>query len=320
VGDRPLSHVEIETPVPGPNEVSIDVAACGVCRTDLQVVEGDLEPRRLPVVPGHQIVGRIAVVGPEVTRWRRGDRAGLAWLGGACGTCDRCEEGLENLCDSAVFTGWDTDGGYAETVVANADFVLRIPDSFDDLEAAPLMCGGVIGYRALKLSGIEPGQKLGLYGFGASALLALQVAVHWDCEVYVTTRSEAGRRRALEFGAVWAGGYDQEPPAPLDGVVTFAPVGSVVVDALRALRPGGTIAVNAIHLDAVPEFSYDLLWQERSIRSVANFTRRDAEEFLALAAAIPITTMVELYPLSQANEALQRLAESGIEGAAVLVP
>ena len=318
VGERPLDRVDVAVPEPGPNEVQIDVAACGVCRTDLQIVEGDLEARRLPIIPGHQIVGRITRVGSDVAGWNPGDRAGVAWLAGACGACDRCVEGLENLCDDAVFTGWDRNGGYAQTVVADAEFALAIPDSFDDLEAAPLMCGGVIGYRALKLSGVEPGGKVGLFGFGASALLALQVAVHRGCKAYVITRSQAGRRRALEMGATWAGGYDQVPPVALDGAITFAPVGSVVVEALQAIRPGGTVAVNAIHLDAIPEFDYDLLWRERVVRSVANFTRRDAEEFLALAADIPIETVVDAYPLGRANEALQALDSGRPQGAVVL--
>jgi propanol-preferring alcohol dehydrogenase len=320
VGERPLHRVDVAEPEPGPHEVQIEVAACGVCRTDLQIVEGDLEARTLPIIPGHQIVGRITRVGTGVERWKPGDRAGVGWLAGACGHCDRCEEGLENLCDDAMFTGWDRDGGYAQTVVADAEFALAIPDSFDDLEAAPLMCGGVIGYRALKLSGVEAGGKVGMFGFGASALLALQVAVHRGCETYVITRSEASRRRAREMGATWAGGYDEGPPVDLDGAITFAPAGSVVVEALRAVRPGGTVAVNAIHLDAIPEFDYDLLWRERAIRSVANFTRRDAEEFLALAAAIPIETVVDAYPLGRANEALQALDSGQIRGAVVLTP
>jgi propanol-preferring alcohol dehydrogenase len=220
----------------------------------------------------------------------------------------------------AVFTGWDRDGGYADAMTARADFVFPIPERFSDVEAAPLLCGGVIGYRSLRLSGIGPGGRLGLYGFGASALLAMQVAVHWGCEVYVATRSERERERAIELGAVWAGGYDDPPPVALDAAVTFAPVGSVVVAALRAVRPGATVAINAIHLDEIPAFDYDLLWRERGLRSVANFTRRDAEEFLALAAAIPIRTVADVYPLTDANEALADLARGDVGGAAVLVP
>jgi propanol-preferring alcohol dehydrogenase len=308
---RPAAH-------PGPGEIEIDVAACGVCRTDLQLVEGDLPARRLPIVPGHQAVGRVRSIGAGVDGWGVGDRVGVAWLAGACGSCGRCRAGLENLCDDAEFTGWDRDGGYAESMIARADFAFAIPDGFTDVQAAPLLCGGVIGYRSLRISGIEPGGRLGLYGFGASALLAIQIALHWGCEVYVATRSPAEQRRALEMGAVWAGGAHDLPPVELDAAVTFAPVGSVVVAALEALRPGGTVAINAIHLDRIPEFDYDLLWRERGLRSVANFTRRDAEEFLALAVEIPVRTVTDLFPLAEANTALARLAGGAVSGAAVL--
>ncbi len=319
VGEAPLVAVDVEVPVPAPGEIVIDVAACGVCRTDLQLVEGDLPAKRLPIVPGHQVVGRVRVVGDGVDRWAVGDRVGVAWLAGSCGTCSACRSGAENLCADAEFTGWDRDGGYAEQMTARADFAFAIPDGFGDTDAAPLLCGGVIGYRSLKMSGIRPGGRLGLYGFGASALLALQVAVHWGCEVYVATRSEPERRRALDLGAVWAGGYDDVPPVPLDAAVTFAPVGSVVVAALRAIGPGGTVAINAIHLDEIPSFDYDLLWRERGLRSVANFTRRDAEEFLALAVTIPIRTVIEIHPLAAANDALAAVASGDVGGAAVLV-
>ncbi len=320
IGRHPLALVDVDVPTPGSGEVLIDVAACGVCRTDLQLVEGDLPAHQLPIVPGHQVVGRIAGVAADVSRWSVGDRVGVAWLAGACGECERCRSGSENLCDLAEFTGCDRDGGYADMMTARADFVFAIPDAFSDVEAAPLLCGGVIGYRSLTLSGIRPGGRLGLYGFGASALLALQVARHWGCEVYVATRSDTERVRALELGAVWAGGYDDAPPVPLDAAVTFAPVGSVVVAALRAIAPGATVAINAIHLDEIPSFDYDLLWRERSLRSVANFTRRDAEEFLALAAEIPIRTVVDVHPLADANLVLERLARGAVAGAAVLVP
>ncbi len=312
--------VDDHDPSPEAGEVVIDVAACGVCRTDLQLVEGDLGARHLPIVPGHQVVGRVRTLGDGVDRWRVGDRVGVAWLAGTCGDCDQCRSGSENLCAEAVFTGWDRDGGYAETMTARADFVFPIPEMFSDVEAAPLLCGGVIGYRSLRISGIAPGGRLGLYGFGASALLAMQVAVHWGCEVYVATRSERERERALELGAAWVGGYDDAPPVPLDAAVTFAPVGGVVVAALRAVRPGATVAINAIHLDEIPAFDYDLLWRERALRSVANFTRRDAEEFLALAASIPIRTIADVYPLAEANRALADLARGDVGGAAVLLP
>ncbi|MBM3695505.1 MAG: zinc-dependent alcohol dehydrogenase family protein [Actinobacteria bacterium] len=304
---------------PGPGELLLEVAACGVCRTDLQLAEGDLEARRLPIVLGHQVVGRVAAIGPGVEGWAQGDRAGVGWLGGCCGECERCLEGRENLCPAARFTGWDADGGYATRMAAPAAFALRLPDRFPDLAAAPLLCGGVIGYRALRVSGIRPGERLGLYGFGASALLAIQVAVHWGCEVFVATRSAAEQQRALDMGAVWAGGYDDPPPAPLDAAVTFAPAGEVVVAALRALDRGGVLAVNAIHLDRIPEFPYQLLWWERQIRSVANFTRRDAAEFLDLAARLPLHTVAEAFPLDEANTALARLKRGEVSGAAVLV-
>ena len=319
VTDGPLRPAELPDPEPAPGELVLELSACGVCRTDLQLCEGDLEARRLPVVPGHQAVGRVVAVGAGVEGWSEGERAGVAWLGGACGACPRCAAGRENLCQEARFTGWDRDGGYAERLAVGAGFALRMAESFGDLEAAPLLCGGVIGYRSLKVSGIEPGGRLGLYGFGASALLAIQVAVHWGCEVYVATRSESEQRRALSLGAVWAGGYDQPPPAPLDAAITFAPVGDVVVQALRAVDRGGTVAINAIHLDCLPEFPYEWLWWERSLRSVANFTRRDAQEFLDLAAEIPVRTAVEEHPLADANRALRRLSAGEVSGAAVLV-
>ncbi|MCU0506491.1 MAG: zinc-binding alcohol dehydrogenase family protein [Chloroflexi bacterium] len=314
----PLRLVDLPDPEARPGEIVVRVTACGVCRTDLQIAEGDIPARRLPIVPGHQPVGRVEAVGPGVAGWAVGDRAGAGWFGGSCGTCPRCRSGRENLCDTAVFTGWDRDGGFAERIAVRADAALRLPDGFADIDAAPLLCGGVIGYRALRLSGIEPGGRLGLYGFGASALIAIQVARHRGCEVHVATRSEREREHALALGAASVGGYDDRPPAPLDAAVTFAPAGSVVVAALRAVDRGGTVAINAIHLDGIPAFDYDLLWWERSIRSVANFTRHDAEELLALAAAIPIRTTVDRFPLEAGNDALALLAAGAVEGAAVL--
>lgn len=319
VDQRPLEAAVVDTGSLAAGEIRIAVAACGVCRTDLQLVEGDLPAHRLPIVPGHQVVGTVVEVASDVDRWSVGDRCGVAWLGGACGACAACRVGDENLCPDAVFTGWDRDGGYADTMTARADYALAIPDRFADVDAAPLLCGGVIGYRSLKRSGIQPGGRLGLYGFGASALLAAQVALHWGCELYVATRSTTERERALELGAVWAGGYDERPPVELDAAVTFAPVGSVVVDALRALAPGATVAINAIHLDEIPAFDYDLLWRERAVCSVANFTRRDAQEFLALAAEIPIRTVVDTFAFDAANDALAALAAGRVVGAAVLV-
>ena len=317
-GDGPLVVTSRPDPIPAPGELLLRVSACAVCRTDLQICEGDIEARRLPVIPGHQAVGTVEALGEGVEGWRVGDRAGVAWLAGACGDCPRCDAGRENLCEAAQFTGWDRDGGFAERITVRADFAHPLPEGLDAVEAAPLLCGGIIGYRALRLSGIEPGGRLGLYGFGASARLALQVATHWGCEVFVATRSPRDRQRALALGAVWAGGTDDAPPKPLDAAVTFAPAGEVVVAALRAVDRGGTVAVNAIHLDRVPEFPYELLWWERSLRSVANFTRRDAREFLALATEIPIRTETEVYPLDDANEALADLAAGRVSGAAVL--
>ncbi len=317
---EPLRLGDAPDPEPGRGELLLRVAACAVCRTDLQLVEGDLPAHRLPTIPGHQVVGRVEAVGPGVEGWLVGERAAVGWLAGTCGTCPACRTGRENLCQAARFTGWDRDGGFAEQIVVGADVALRLPDGFDDLAAAPLLCGGVIGYRSLVASGIRPGGRLGLYGFGASALLALQVARHWGCEVHVATRSERERARAEELGATSVGGYDDPPPAPLDAAVTFAPAGSVVVAALRALDRGGTVAINAIHLDGIPAFPYADLWWERSLRSVANVTRADARAFLELAAAIPVRTRVEAFPLAAGADALRRLAAGTLEGTAVLVP
>ncbi|MFH1330676.1 MAG: zinc-dependent alcohol dehydrogenase family protein [Actinomycetota bacterium] len=319
IENAPLRLADLPDPAPGPGELLVEVAACGVCRTDLQLVEGDLEARHLPIVPGHQIAGRVAALGPGTTGWAVGDRAGVGWPAGSCGVCGFCRSGRENLCEQARFTGWDRDGGYAERAVVRADWAVRLPGRFPDPAAAPLLCGGVIGYRSLRICGIRPGGRLGLYGFGASAFLAIQVAVHWGCEVYVATRSPAEQRRAREMGAVWAGPYEEPPPVPLDAAVTFAPVGEVVVAALRALDRGGVVAVNAIHLDRIPGFPYRHLWWERQIRSVANSTRRDAAEFIDLAARIPVRTVADTFPLEEANTALARLKRGEVSGAAVLV-
>jgi propanol-preferring alcohol dehydrogenase len=316
----PLAVRDVPAPSAGPGEILVRVAACAVCRTDLQLVAGDLAARRLPTVPGHQVVGRVEAVGPGVAGWSIGDRAAAGWLAGACGACPACHAERENLCESARFTGWDRDGGFAELVVLDAAYALEVPEGFDDLAAAPLLCGGVIGYRSLLVSGIRPGGHLGLYGFGASASLAIQVATSWGCTVHVATRSERERARALRLGAASVGGYDDPPPAPLDAAVTFAPAGAVVVAALRALGRGGTVAINAIHLDGIPAFPYDALWWERGLRSVANFTRRDARELLELASSIPIRTEIEVLPLESGAEALARLAAGTLEATAVLVP
>lgn len=319
VEGAPLALEEAPDPAPGEGEIVLDVRACAVCRTDLQLVEGDLRARRLPVVPGHQLVGVVSAVGPGVERWSIGDRAGVGWLAWTCGACAQCARGRENLCERARFTGWDVDGGYATRAVVSAAFALKLPDGFDLLDAAPLLCGGVIGFRSLERARVRPGDRLGLYGFGASAHLAIQVARRWGCRVFVATRSEPERARALAMGAEWAGGYDERPPEPLDAAVTFAPVGDVVLAVLAAMERGGTVAVNAIHLDRVPGFSYDLLWWERSLVSVANYTREDASKLLSLAVEIPIATRYETHPLKDANLALLRLREGKVSGAAVLV-
>jgi alcohol dehydrogenase, propanol-preferring len=317
IATSPLRGIDRPDPRAAPGELILSVAACAVCRTDLQLVEGDLEARRLPIIPGHQAVGHVVDVGPGVTDWSVGDRAGVGWLASTCGLCGSCRSGRENLCADARFTGWDVDGGYATRIAVRADFALRLPDRFDDLAAAPLLCGGVIGYRSLRVSGIRPGGRLGLFGFGASALLTMQVARHWECEVHVRTRSTRDRSRASALGAASVGTYD-EPTPPLEAAVTFAPSGDVVVAALRDLDRGGTVAINAIHLDRIPEFPYEWLWWERGIRSVANFTREDARAFLELAATIPIRTETEIFRLADGNEALRRLAAGQLEATAVL--
>ena len=319
ISTAPLHSTELHEQAPGTGEIAIEVKACGVCRTDLQLVEGDIPLRKVPIVPGHQIVGRVVAVGSGVSTVKVGERVGVGWLASACGTCKHCKAGYENLCEAARFTGWDVDGGYATRTIARADFAFRIPDSFSDTDAAPLLCGGVIGYRALERSGIQKGGRLGLYGFGASASLAIQIARAWKCRIFVCTRSPEEQERAMSLGAEWTGTYEDRPPVPLDAAVTFAPSGDVVIAALKALDRGGTVAINAIHLDRVPQFSYDDLWLERNIVSVANYTREDAREFLHLAERIPIRTTCDVLPLGEANLALQRLREGKVRGAAVLV-
>ncbi len=320
IEETPLEAVTRSDPSPGPGELLLRVEACAVCRTDLQLAEGDIEAKQTPFVPGHQIVGLVEALGEGVSGWELGQRAGVAWLAGACGRCAFCATARENLCLEARFTGWDRDGGYAAFTTVDADFALRLPEGLEAASAAPLLCGGVIGYRALRRSGIQPGARLGLFGYGASAHLALQVARHWGCEVYVFTRSEKEQSRALATGATWAGGYDGSPGVALDAAVTFAPAGDVVIAALGAVDRGGAVAINAIHLDRIPQFSYDLLWWERELRSVANFTRRDAQEFLDLAATIPIRTDIQTFPLAGANQALQQLKSGSLTGTAVLLP
>ncbi len=316
---RPLALAEVPMPEPARGEVRVRVRACAVCRTDLHIVEGDLPLVKRPVVPGHQAVGVIDAVGEGATRWRVGERVGVAWLHAACGTCARCARGLENLCDAARFTGYSVDGGFAEALVAPEAFVYRIPDGFGDAEAAPLLCAGVVGYRALRLSGARRGDRLGLFGFGASAHVVLQAARHAGCEVFVFTRGDAHRRHALDLGAAWAGGAEDDAGAALDAAILFAPSGALVPAALARLAPGGTLALAGITLSEIPPLDYDRhLYRERVLRSVTAATRRDAEELLALAAAAPIRPTVEVFPLDAANEALRALKESRIRGAGVL--
>lgn len=318
VRNDPLLPVETAVPEPGPGQVRVKISMCGVCHTDLHTVEGDLELPQLPIIPGHQIVGVIDKLGAGCSQHRIGERVGIAWLNWTCGECHYCQNGLENLCEHGRFTGLHAHGGYAPFTVVAERFAFPLPAVFADEEAAPLLCAGIIGYRALRLSGIQPGQRLGLYGFGGSAHLAIQVARHWDCTVYVFTRSAAHRQHALELGAAWVGDAREPAPHLLDASVTFAPAGWIIPLALAHLRPGGTLAVNAIHTTPIPEMPYALIYGERVLRSVANFTRQDAEAFLRLAAVIPMRTTTEIYPLSEANQVLQRLKNSKIRGTAVL--
>lgn len=313
----PLAMADRPTPVPGPGEVLLRVAACGVCHTDLHIVEGELPPHRPVVVPGHQVVGMVERAGPGVSL-SAGSRVGVTWLYASCGRCAACRRGEENLCPDARFTGYDTDGGYAETMIADARHVYPIPQRFSAAEAAPLLCAGVIGYRSLRRAEVAPGDRVGMYGFGASAHLALQVAVHWGCEVFVITRGDAHRQLAEELGAIWTGTAEDRLPAPLDRVILFAPSGALIPLALAALRPGGTLAINAIYLDRIPEMDYARLYHERTLRSVTNLTPRDAQEFLALAGEIPVRTSVEAFRLEDANAALQKMKRREIQGAAVL--
>ncbi len=311
--DRPLALVDLPEPEPGPGEVKIRVQACGLCHTDLHTVEGDLPLPRLPLVPGHQVVGVVESVGEGVETIAPGARVGVPWLNSTCGGCAFCARGEENLCDNAVFTGYHVDGGYAEVMTAPADFVSPLPESFDAEQAAPLLCAGIIGYRALRLSGMAKGERLGLYGFGASAHVAIQVAIHSGAEVYVFTRGEAHRRLARELGATWTGAASDTAPALLDRAILFAPAGGLVIDMLRALRKGGSATVASISMSPIPEIDYGrYLYGERVLRSVTASTRRDAAELLALAEEIPIRTEVEVFPLEEANEGLIRLRESTI--------
>jgi propanol-preferring alcohol dehydrogenase len=315
---NPLRYAEVPAPEPGPEEVLVRVRACGVCRTDLHVIEGELPPRKQPVIPGHQVVGTVERSGPRAGRFPAGARVGIAWLHHTDGVCEYCRSGRENLCGNATFTGYTVDGGYAEFIVAPESFVYPIPEGFGDMAAAPLLCAGIIGFRSLRLSGIQAGGSLGLYGFGAAAHVAIQVARYWGVRVYALTRDERHRQLARELGAEWAGGGDEQPPEQLDSAIIFAPAGELVISALRVLKKGGTVVLGGIYMSPIPPIDYNLLYHERVIRSVTNNTRRDGEDFLKTAAEIPIHTEVQEFSLEDAHTALNALKHDAVRGAAVL--
>jgi propanol-preferring alcohol dehydrogenase len=320
IESAPLRMAELPTPEPAAGELLVRVRACGVCHTDLHVAEGDLTPSKLPIVPGHQVVGVVEKLGADARGFKTGDRVGIAWLRWTCGQCRFCLSGSENLCERAKFTGLDADGGYAQFACVPADFAYPIPEGYSDHEAAPLLCAGIVGYRALRRSGIRPGERLGLYGFGASAHIVIQIARHWKCEVYVFTRAERHQKLARELGAAWVGRAEEEPPSPLDSAISFAPAGALVPEMLRALRPGGTVALAGVAMSATPPLDYRRhLYHEKSLTSVANATRQDGRDLLALAGEMRIVTRTEQFPLSDANRALQRVKESRIEASAVLM-
>ncbi len=317
--EGPLEPREVPAPEPGSGEVRIRVRACAVCRTDLHIAEGELKLKKSPMIPGHQIVGTVESLGRGVSTLREGDRVGVAWVHSTCGECLYCRTNLENLCDRARFTGWDVDGGYAEFAIAPESFVYPLPRRFEDKQAAPLLCAGVVGYRSFRLSGARPGGRIGLYGFGASAHIIMQVARHAGCEVYVFTRTEGHQQLARRMGAAWVGRAEETPPEKLDAAVIFAPVGALVLEALRVLRKGGTVSLADITMSPIPAIDYDrLLYHERVVRSVANATREDAREFLQIAGEIPVRTEVETFRLEDANRALAAVKRSAVRGAAVL--
>jgi propanol-preferring alcohol dehydrogenase len=319
ISKHPLRIEQVPRPQAEGGHVLLRVRACGVCRTDLHIVEGELPSLRKKLIPGHQIVGDIVEgATPELPI---GTRVGVSWIGGIDGKCWYCQHGLENLCDSPIFTGYTVDGGYAEYAAARADFVFPLPEALDDLHAAPLLCAGIIGFRSLRVAGVQHGERVGLFGFGASAHLAIAVLRAWNCDVYVSTRGASHRRLAESLGATWVGNETDKPPVELDRAVTFAPSGDVVVAALGSLRKGGVVAINAIHLDNIPQFDYDsLLWGERQLRSVANMTRSDARDFLQIASEIKLQPKATAFSLDQANEALAAVKNDAIDGAAVLIP
>jgi propanol-preferring alcohol dehydrogenase len=318
IEQNPLEFTDYPDPVPGRDELLVRVQVCGVCRTDLHVTEGELPPKKSPVIPGHQVVGFVEKTGDSVQNIRKGSRVGIAWLHKTDQSCGYCKRGEENLCDAPLFTGYSVDGGYAEWMVAPESFVYPIPEGFPDEQAAPLLCAGIIGYRCLRMAQVAAGARLGFYGFGAAAHVAIQVAKYWGVDVFASTRDARHQKLAVELGAKWVGGTLEPPPEKLDAVIVFAPAGEIVPAALKTLRKGGRLILGGIHMSDIPSFSYDLLYEERMIRSVANNTRQDGHEFLALAAKIPIRTHVQVFPLPEANRALNALKNDAISGAAVL--
>lgn len=318
IDENPLVLIDQAKLKPGEGEVLLQVSVCGLCHTDLHTVEGEIIPPIFPVIPGHQVVGTVIAVGPGVNNLLVGARVGVPWLFHACGECEYCRRGEENLCPQARFTGFHVDGGYAEQMIADAQYLLPIPDGIKDADAAPLLCAGIIGFRSLHKADLQPGECLGLVGFGASAHLAIQVARYWDCDVYVFTRSKGHRQLAEELGAAWVGGSEDRAPKLLDRAIIFAPVGELVPVMLEKIRPGGTLAINAIHMSPIPEMEYAHIYGERTLRSVANATYQDGVEFLHLAAEIPIRVSTKLYELAEANQALFDLKRSRIDGAGVL--
>lgn len=320
VPGQPLTWAKVATPRPGPNQMLIKVGACAVCRTDLHVVDGELTQPKLPLIPGHEVVGAVVETGEQVSRFHRGERVGVPWLGWTCGECPYCRSGRENLCSRALFTGYTLDGGYAQFLVADQRFCFRIPQQYSDAEAAPLLCAGLIGYRSLAKT--WDARRVGIYGFGAAAHIVTQIARFEGREIYAFTRpgDSAGQDFARSLGAVWAGSSTEKPPEPLDAAIIFAPAGPLVPLALAAVAKGGIVVCGGIHMSDIPAFPYSLLWEERAICSVANLTRRDGEDFFGLAPRVPVKTIVQRFPLTEANEALQRLRSGMVRGAAVLIP
>ena len=320
IEQNPLQLENLPVPTPGTGEVLLRVEACGVCRTDLHITSGELPPLRPAVTPGHQIVGHVEKLGEGVNDLRAGARVGVSWLGGTDGTCPLCRKNMENICDRPTFTGYTVNGGYAEYAIARADFCIPLPEQAEAKDVAPLLCAGIIGFRSLRVAEVEPGEHVGLFGFGASAHLAIDVLKHWGCEAYVATRGASHQKLARELGATWVGEATEQPPVQLDRAVTFAPSGDVVIAALASLRKGGIVAINAIHLDRMPQFDYDtLLWGERQLRSVANMTRQDAHDFVKLATEIGIRPRTTLFTLDQVNDALAAVYHDSIDGAAVVL-